>query len=219
MMNNEILILVGPSGVGKTTVAYKMLDLCDEFEFVRSATSRAPRGDGNDNEYIYVTKEEFAERVRCGRMLEHVEYSGNYYGTPASEVERILEAGRTPLLILELNGAMNLKTNAKDFKVFVFYIYEELDVIEKRLSDRERQNPTAKGMEAVQKRMSANKKDYSEMRTLRTLFDATIKNVSVEDAAKTVMDVFNRMKNGEARNSDEINSVTESLYISATEEK
>lgn len=152
-------------------------------------------------------------------MLEHVEYSGNYYGTPASEVERILEAGRTPLLILELNGAMNLKTNAKDFKVFVFYIYEELDVIEKRLTDRERQNPTAKGMEAVQKRMSANKKDYSEMRTLRSLFDATIKNVSVEDAAKTVMDVFHRMKSGEARNSDEINSVTESLYLSATEEK
>ena len=216
-MNNEILILVGPSGVGKTTVAYKMLEMCDEFEFVRSATSRAPRGDGNDNEYIYVTREEFAERVASGRMLEHVEYSGNYYGTPASEVERILALGKTPLLILELNGAKNLKTNAKDFKTFVFYIYEELDVIEKRLADREIQNPTAQGMEAVVKRMRANRKDYSEMRELRPMFDAVIKNVSVIDAATTVMDVFHKLKAGEASNSDEIHSVTEALYLSATE--
>ena len=216
-MNNEILILVGPSGVGKTTVAYKMLEMCDEFEFVRSATSRAPRGDGNDNEYIYVTREEFADRVSRGRMLEHVEYSGNYYGTPASEVERILALGKTPLLILELNGAKNLKTNAKDFKTFVFYIYEELDVIEKRLTDRELQNPTAKGMEAVEKRMKANKKDYSEMRELRSMFDATIKNVSVNDAANTVMDVFHRMKNGEGADVEQIRSVTEALYLSATE--
>ena len=219
MMNNEILIIVGPSGVGKTTVAYKMLDMCDEFEFVRSATSRAPRGDGNDNEYIYVTREEFEERVNNGRMLEHVEYSGNYYGTPASEVERILAAGKTPLLILELNGAKNLKTNAKDFRVFVFYIYEELEVIEKRLADRERLNSTANGMEAVEKRMKANRKDYSEMRILRSMFDAVIKNVSVEDAAKTVMDVFHGMKNGKARDKDGIDSVTEALYLSATEEK
>ena len=216
-MNNEILILVGPSGVGKTTVAYKMLEMCDEFEFVRSATSRAPRGDGNDNEYIYVTREEFADRVSRGRMLEHVEYSGNYYGTPASEVERILALGKTPLLILELNGAKNLKTNAKDFKTFVFYIYEELDVIEKRLTDRELQNPTAKGMEAVEKRMKANKKDYSEMRELRSMFDATIKNVSVNDAANTVMDAFHRMKNGEGADAEQIRSVTEALYLSATE--
>ena len=216
-MNNEILILVGPSGVGKTTVAYKMLEMCDEFEFVRSATSRAPRGDGNDNEYIYVTREEFADRVSRGRMLEHVEYSGNYYGTPASEVERILALGKTPLLILELNGAKNLKTNAKDFKTFVFYIYEELDVIEKRLTDRELQNPTAKGLEAVEKRMKANKKDYSEMRELRSMFDATIKNVSVNDAANTVMDVFRRMKNGEGADVEQIRSVTEALYLSATE--
>ena len=216
-MNNEILILVGPSGVGKTTVAYKMLEMCDEFEFVRSATSRAPRGDGNDNEYIYVTREEFADRVSRGRMLEHVEYSGNYYGTPASEVERILALGKTPLLILELNGAKNLKTNAKDFKPFVFYIYEDLDVIEKRLVDREIQNPTAKGMEAVEKRMKANRQDYSEMRELRSMFDATIKNVSVNDAANTVMDVFHRMKNGEEADAEHITSVTEALYLSATE--
>ena len=216
-MNNEILILVGPSGVGKTTVAYKMLEMCDEFEFVRSATSRAPRGDGNDNEYIYVTREEFADRVSRGRMLEHVEYSGNYYGTPASEVERILALGKTPLLILELNGAKNLKTNAKDFKTFVFYIYEDLNVIEKRLVDREIQNPTAKGMEAVEKRMKANRQDYSEMRELRSMFDATIKNVSVNDAANTVMDVFHRMKNGEKADVEHIPSVTEALYISATE--
>lgn len=216
-MNNEILILVGPSGVGKTTVAYKMLEMCDEFEFVRSATSRAPRGDGNDNEYIYVTREEFAERVASGRMLEHVEYSGNYYGTPASEVERILALGKTPLLILELNGAKNLKTNAKDFRTFVFYIYEELDVIEKRLTDREIQNPTSKGMEAVEKRMRANRKDYSEMRELRSMFDATIKNVSIDDAAVEVMEVFHRLKDGESANVEQINSVTEALYLSASD--
>ena len=70
---NAILVIVGPSGVGKTTVANRVVERDPSFEFVRSATTRAPRGDGNDSEYIYLTREEVLGRVESGKMLEYME--------------------------------------------------------------------------------------------------------------------------------------------------
>ena len=58
-MRKNILIIAGPSAVGKTTVAHRMLELDDRFEFVRSVTTRARRQDAFDNEYIYITDDEF----------------------------------------------------------------------------------------------------------------------------------------------------------------
>ena len=76
---SAILVIVGPSGVGKTTVANRVVERSPSFEFVRSATTRAPRGDGNDSEYLYLTREEFLGRVNSGKMLEYMEYGGNLY--------------------------------------------------------------------------------------------------------------------------------------------
>ena len=67
----KILILAGPSAVGKTTVMKEILSRSDEFEFIRSATTRAPRGDGHDSEYIYLTEIEFKKRIADGEMLEY----------------------------------------------------------------------------------------------------------------------------------------------------
>ena len=96
-MINKILVIVGPSGVGKTTVADKILSSKAEFSFVRSATTRLPRGDGKDSEYLYVSREEFARRVENGEMLEYMEYGDNLYGTPRSEIDRVFSEGRIPL--------------------------------------------------------------------------------------------------------------------------
>ena len=88
---NKILILAGPSAVGKTTVADYILKSYPSFSLVRSATTRAKRGDGHDAEYIYLSREEFNARLLSGKMLEHTEYANEMYGTPASEIERIFD--------------------------------------------------------------------------------------------------------------------------------
>ena len=89
---DSILVLVGPSAVGKTTVMTRILELYgNEFSPIRSATTRAPRGDSFDGEYIYLSREEFLSSVSRGELLEYMEYGGNLYGTPKSEVEILIE--------------------------------------------------------------------------------------------------------------------------------
>ena len=97
----NILIVAGPSAVGKTTVAHRMLELDSRFEFVRSVTTRPCRADQFDNEYIYITEEEFRHLINTDGVLEYTIYAGNYYGTPRSEIDRIISEGKIPLLILD----------------------------------------------------------------------------------------------------------------------
>ena len=93
------LVLAGPSGGGKTTVMNELVGSDYGFELVRSATTREKRGDGNDGEYIYLSKDEFSGQIKAGKMLEFTEYGGNLYGTPHSEIERIVKEDKIPLLI------------------------------------------------------------------------------------------------------------------------
>ena len=130
---NDILIIAGPSAVGKTTVAWEMLKNDNRFEFVRSATTREVRGgDGYSSEYIYVTREEFEELIRTEGVLEWTEYAGAYYGTPRSEITRIHAAGRIPLLILDVVGVHSLVSKA-DLSVCGIYVWDKLSVMEERI--------------------------------------------------------------------------------------
>ena len=103
-MEKYALIIAGPSGAGKTTVADKLIEKLGTFEMSRSATTREKRGDGRDNEYIYLQKDEFLTAMADGDILESTEYSGNYYGTRKCELERIWDMNKNPILVLDYNG-------------------------------------------------------------------------------------------------------------------
>ena len=107
---NKILVLAGPSAVGKTTVMKALMSKYEGFDYIRSATTRAPRGDGYDSEYIYLSINDFSSLIKNGGVLEYTEYGGNFYGTPSSEIERIFEDGKIPMLILDINGVKTLKS-------------------------------------------------------------------------------------------------------------
>ena len=207
---NAILVIVGPSGVGKTTVANRVVERAPSFEFVRSATTRAPRGDGNDSEYLYLTREEFLGRVEAGKMLEYMEYGGNLYGTPASEVERIHSEGKTPLLVLDIEGAKSLRRGNFDFRSVILYVYEDLSVINGRLSAR-----TGATEEAVARRCELNKRDYLSMPEISHLFDDFLRNETVDAAATEVMAIFKATCDGAARPDAKIAEISAKLYNSA----
>lgn len=211
----EILVIVGPSGVGKTTVAYKLLEDTGCFEFVRSATTRAPRGDGKDNEYIYLTREEFLSRVENGKMLEHMEYSGNLYGTPASEVERILAEGKTPLLILDINGAKSLRAGNFPFRSIIVYVYEDINVITDRLLSRDGSEPTEAQIKSANARRELNLRDYRSMPEIAHLFDDFIRNTSVQTASDELMCSFTALRNGAPRPTEKINMIVDEIFTSA----
>ena len=114
-MNRNILVIAGASGAGKTTVAARLLSESEDFGLVRSITTRAPRGDGHDGEYIYTDRADFMKRAESGELVEYMEYGDNMYGTPVSELKRIFEEAKTPLLILDIEGVKSLRSRSFDF--------------------------------------------------------------------------------------------------------
>ena len=211
------IIIVGASGVGKTTVANVILEN-PKYSLVRSATTRKPREDGNDSEYIYLSNDEFQNAVKNGEMLEFTEYSGNFYGTPLFELERIFQDGKIPLLIVDISGARTFMNNTLDFSIDMFYIYEDLNVIEKRLYNRDLFVPTEEGFLNFIRRKNANIKDYIEIVDIAKGFTAFIKNEEPRNAAAALLDVFNKSplaENSLATVGDEIITIASSLRESA----
>ncbi len=132
---NEILIIAGPSAAGKTTIADAIIEADSRFTYLRSATTREPRGDGRDDEYIYYTPTEFEKAVQEGVFAEHMTYGGHRYGTRNEELKRAHSEGKIPLLVLDLVGVESLGLHP-DYKSCAIYIYEDLDAIERRLDER-----------------------------------------------------------------------------------
>ena len=107
----KLLVLSGPGGVGKSTVAAR-LRASGDFWVSVSATTRSPRANEHDGvDYFFISDEEFSRRVRNDEFLEWAEFAGNRYGTPSSAVEEALLAGRNVLLEIEIDGARQVKSH------------------------------------------------------------------------------------------------------------
>ena len=102
----SLLVVTGPSGVGKGTLIKQLLQRLPQFELSISATTRKPRpGEVDGRDYHFLTLDEFERRLARGEFLEHAVYAGNMYGTPRSEIERARAAGKELVLEIEVQGA------------------------------------------------------------------------------------------------------------------
>ena len=204
--------------MGKTTVAAELMKLEPRFRFIRSATTRQPRGDGNDAEYIYLGKDSFMNLVNNGDMLEYTEFGGNFYGTPDSEIERILGEGNIPLLILDINGVVSLKSIERSFGVCTVYIYDELNVMEQRLYDRELAvSPSADALSRFVKRKTANMNDYFRLPTVVDNFDSMIKNENPETTAKLALSAFIQTIQNQPKDMAKMEKIAKNLKSRAEE--
>ena len=190
MERKTVLILAGASAAGKTTVAYEIIKRNLQFELSRSATTRAPRGDGNDNEYIYFSKEEFEEAISSGDMLEHTEFAGNCYGTTNREIKRIFDEGKIPLLILDTNGVGSVKNAVRDFDVCAVFVYADLKVLERRLYDRYLTPPSPDGLKSFIKRRDGNVDYYASAGDWAHLFEAFVENLDLEESVKNTLEAY-----------------------------
>lgn len=117
-----LIVLSGPSGVGKGTVRKALFEKDDnQFEYSISMTTRNKReGEVEGVDYFFRSKEEFEQLISEGKMLEYAEYVGNYYGTPLDYVNKTLDEGKDVFLEIEVQGAMKVKEKMPD-GVFIFF--------------------------------------------------------------------------------------------------
>ena len=136
MRKGLLFIVSGPAGSGKGTVVNELMSKHPSLALSISATTRQPRpGEVDGVHYHFISKEEFEQRIKDGKMLEYATYSGNYYGTPQKEVEEAMNEGKDVILEIEVAGAMQIKEKIKD-SVAIMLTPPSKEVLEARLRGR-----------------------------------------------------------------------------------
>lgn len=136
MKKGHLFVVSGPSGVGKSTAVKALLHERPEIRFSVSATTRPIRpGEIEGESYYFVTKERFEQMLADGALLEHAQYAGNYYGTPAAPLDKHLQAGYDVLLDIEPQGALQVKQKRPD-AILIFLAAPSWQELRRRLTGR-----------------------------------------------------------------------------------
>ena len=194
MNNNGVLLVVSaPSGCGKDTIIAEVLKKFDDAFLSVSMTTRPMRpGEVEGVNYYFVTQPEFEEKIDCGEMLEYARYGSNYYGTPAGPVRKLLEEGKTVILIIEVQGAGNVKRMFPE-ACNIFIIPPSFEILEKRLRGRGTDDD-----ESIIKRLDIAKDELARA----VEFDYIVENDVLEEAVEDIITIIkaeklkvNKMKN------------------------
>ncbi|WP_210363768.1 guanylate kinase [Bacillus sp. REN3] len=173
-----LIVLSGPSGVGKGTVRKELFSHPDTaFEYSVSATTRLPReGERNGVDYFFKTREEFEKMIRKDQLLEYAEFVGNYYGTPVEYVRETLDAGKDVFLEIEVQGASQVRKKFPE-GLFIFLAPPSLSELENRIVTRGTETE-----DIIKGRMKAAREEIEMME----LYDYVVENDQVERASERI---------------------------------
>lgn len=133
-MRGKLIVISGPSGVGKGTIRKNMK--FDDYVFSISSTTRDKRmGEAHGVDYFFISKEQFVLKVKNNEMLEHAEFVGNYYGTDRNVVEGLLNEGKNVCLEIECNGALQVLKQMPD-AISIFILPPSIEELRRRLDTR-----------------------------------------------------------------------------------
>ncbi|MGX7348793.1 guanylate kinase [Dolosicoccus paucivorans] len=173
-----LIVLSGPSGVGKGTVRAAVFDREDHnYVYSVSATTRQSRpGEVHGVDYHFVTHDEFKELIDQDALLEYAEYVGNFYGTPIAKIEEELAKGHDVFLEIEVQGAMKVRERMPE-GVFIFLAPPNLGELENRITNR-----GTDSQEVIYERMQKAREEIELMKH----YDYVVINDEVENAVDQI---------------------------------
>lgn len=188
MKKGKVIILVAPSGGGKTTLARRLFNDFEDLKFSVSATTRPPReGEEDGKHYYFLTEADFDQKISKQAFLEWEEfYGGKKYGTLRSEVDKKLNSGYFVLLDIEVKGALNIKEIYGDECLSLFIKPPSIETLKQRLIDRGTEDD-----ESLSLRLERAKKEL----TYADQFDQVIINDDLDSAYEQVKDAVSEFMN------------------------
>ena len=179
MINQKkLIILTGPSGVGKGTVVKEILGKDKNIWLSISATTREPREGEKDGEnYYFLSQEKFKEMIEKKLFLEWAQFAGNYYGTPLSSVNEKIKQGFTVLLEIEVEGARQIKNKFPN-SISIFLLPPDKEELERRIRNRGTEKE-----EAIKNRLARANYEIS----VSNHFDFALTNYNVDETAKKII--------------------------------
>ena len=175
--NGKLVIFSAPSGAGKTTIVRHLLSKIPELEFSISATTRQSRGDEQTGkDYYFISKEEFLHRIAKKQFVEFEEvYTGTFYGTLRTEIDRIWQKGKTVIFDIDVEGGLHLKRKYGEDALAIFVQPPSLAVLIERLTFRATEN-----IEKLNERFKKAEKELN----YAPQFDIILKNYDLETACE-----------------------------------
>lgn len=185
LMRGQLIVVSGPSGVGKDTLIHRLLELDPTLRYSVSYTTRPPRqGEVDGVNYRFVTREEFEELIRQEALLEHASYDGNLYGTPIAPLDEARDAGHDVVLKIDVQGAEQVREKAAD-AVRIFLAPPSMDELMRRRTGRHSESPAdSRSRQAIALR---------EME-LAPHFHHQVVNDDLERAAREVLAIIHRSR-------------------------
>lgn len=185
--NNKGLLIVvsGPSGAGKDTICQKLIKENSNIWMSVSMNTRKPRPLEKDGvDYFFVSSEEFENKINDNTFLEYASYNDNYYGTPKDKVEEKLNEGKDVILVIDINGAVNIKKIIPS-ALFIFIMPPDMETLKNRLIGRKTESKD----KVVQRFITA----YNEVNNYKK-YNYVVVNDKVEDAVNKVKSIIQSEK-------------------------
>ena len=197
-----VFIISAPSGSGKSTLVGELMRLVSKLRFSVSYTTRYPRGQERDGEdYFFISREEFEERIGKGEFLEYAEVFGNYYGTHISELNRAGAEGYDLVLDIDVQGARQLKEKLPA-AISIFILAPSRQVLEERLRARSQDSEAV-----ILRRLH----DAAEEIRNYTLYDYVLVNREVPASVESLVAIVKAARSRRDRMEKEIHPILESF--------
>ena len=176
-----LLVISAPSGGGKGTILKELFAQDENLRLSVSATTRGPRpGEEHGKQYYFLSREEFEGLIQEGKMLEHAEYVGNYYGTSLKVIQDKLNAGIDVLLDIEVQGAAKVRAKCPE-AVLIFIIPPSFEELSRRLHGRATDQE-----DVIAGRLEKAREEYQHIPS----YDYLVVNDKVSEAAAEILSIL-----------------------------